>query len=245
MTLVSDMPVTLQDILEALETLAPMQLAENWDNVGLQLGHRGWPVRRIMVALDPTLNVAEEAAQREADLVVTHHPLFLKTLRAVDCATPTGAVVERLLARRIGLVAVHPLQETAIVHTLETPVNLLAAFECLRHRPLRGHPGMDQEMPPFHMSERQGAQPVNQLAAIRCIEDLLQRAGVVQGTGSRIDRQQVQVVIAEQSHGLAGFDPTPHLPQCRERLRAAIDDIADKDQPAWLRQSRQQRFETG
>ena len=101
------MPLTLQDILEALETLAPMQLAENWDNVGLQLGHRGWTVRRIMVALDPTLNVVEEAARREADLVVTHHPLFLKTLRAIDCATPTGAVVERLLTKRIGLVAAH------------------------------------------------------------------------------------------------------------------------------------------
>ncbi len=161
----------------------------------------------------------------------------------VDDEAQAIVAAQRVIPQ-IGLVAIHPAQEIAIVVAQKATVNLLAVLECLRHRPLRWHPGVDEEVPQFRMGERQGTQPVDQPTAIRRVEDFLQRVGVVLRTGARIDRQQVQVVIAEQSHGLAGFDPTPHLTQCRERLGAAIDDIADEDQPARIRQSRQQRFKT-
>jgi len=166
-----------------------------------------------------------------------------QTRQRIDDETQPIVAPERVVPQ-IGLVAIHPLQEIAVVVALEATMNVLAVLECLRHRPLRWHPGMDTEVPPFRMGERQRTQPVDQLTAIRCIEDFLQRVGVVLGTGARIDRQQVQVVIAEQGHGLPGFDPTPHLAQCRERLGAAIDDIADEDQAARIRQPRQQRFKT-
>lgn len=101
------MATTLEEILSVLGDLAPASLAEDWDTVGLQLGHGAWPVRRILIALDPTLKVVAEAAQREADLVVTHHPLFFKALRVIDCATPVGAIIEGFLARHIGLLSAH------------------------------------------------------------------------------------------------------------------------------------------
>ena len=111
--MVSKMSATLKEIMAELGALAPAQLAESWDNVGLQLGHHEWPVHRIMVALDPTIKVVEEAAQQRVDLVVSHHPLFFKALRAIDCATPAGAVIEWLFAKRIGLVTAHTNLDSA------------------------------------------------------------------------------------------------------------------------------------
>lgn len=101
------MATNLKEILAVLGELAPPSLAEDWDTVGLQLGHHAWPVRRILVALDPTPGVVAEAVACEADLVVTHHPLFFKALRVIDCATPVGAVIEGLLTRHISLVSAH------------------------------------------------------------------------------------------------------------------------------------------
>ena len=61
----------VKDIMQALEKLAPQQLKEDWDNVGLQLGDPNAEVRRVLLALTPSLAVTEEAVRREADLIVS------------------------------------------------------------------------------------------------------------------------------------------------------------------------------
>ncbi|MBW1836722.1 MAG: Nif3-like dinuclear metal center hexameric protein [Deltaproteobacteria bacterium] len=55
------MLATIGDIIQAMETLAPSDLAEPWDNVGLQVGKRDWPVRTVWVALDPSFDVVTGA----------------------------------------------------------------------------------------------------------------------------------------------------------------------------------------
>ena len=64
----------VSDVARLLETWAPRSLAWDRDNVGLQVGDPGAPVRRILVTLDVTEAVAAEAARRHADLIVAHHP---------------------------------------------------------------------------------------------------------------------------------------------------------------------------
>ena len=71
---------TVSDLLAAVDRAAPFALQESWDNSGLQLGDPGATVRRVLVALDPSPRVAEEARRREADALVTHHPLFFDPL---------------------------------------------------------------------------------------------------------------------------------------------------------------------
>ena len=60
----------------------PFDLAESWDNVGLQIGSRQWPVKKIWTALDPLVEVVDQACANHVDLLVTHHPLFFKAHQA-------------------------------------------------------------------------------------------------------------------------------------------------------------------
>lgn len=67
---------TVQNVVDAIGALAPWSLALSWDNSGLQAGDPAAPVARALVALDATKPVIQEAKERGAQLVVTHHPLL-------------------------------------------------------------------------------------------------------------------------------------------------------------------------
>ena len=69
---------TVNDILEYIEILAPNAMKEDWDNVGLNCGHRDRPVRKVLLALDPFTHVCREAEEWGADLLLTHHALLWK-----------------------------------------------------------------------------------------------------------------------------------------------------------------------
>ena len=101
------MTATVNHIIRALEDLAPSRLAEEWDNVGLQLGHPQWPVHSILVALDPTPGVVEEAIRAGVNVIVTHHPLLFRPLRKLDLATVSGALMQRLIEQKIAVITAH------------------------------------------------------------------------------------------------------------------------------------------
>ncbi|MBQ9764484.1 MAG: Nif3-like dinuclear metal center hexameric protein [Phascolarctobacterium sp.] len=77
------MLATVNDLVELLEELMPSNLAEDWDNVGLMLGRKGKTVKKILLALDLTKEVVEQAIAQKADLIVTHHPAIFKKLKRV------------------------------------------------------------------------------------------------------------------------------------------------------------------
>ena len=101
------MSAAVEDILAAVEAVAPSHLAEDWDNVGLQLGSRLWPVARVMTALDPTPGVIREVIARQGNVLVTHHPLIFNPLRTLDFDAPIGRTLEALLVNRIAVIAAH------------------------------------------------------------------------------------------------------------------------------------------
>lgn len=77
------MLATVNDLVMLLEELMPSNLAEDWDNVGLMLGRRSKTVKKILLALDLTKEVVEQAIAQKADLIVTHHPAIFKKLKRV------------------------------------------------------------------------------------------------------------------------------------------------------------------
>jgi dinuclear metal center YbgI/SA1388 family protein len=106
----------LTDILEifkALEELAPPELAERWDNCGLQVGPAGGEIRRILLSLDVTLPVAEEAAEIGAELIVSHHPLIFTPLQRIDGATAVGKLLYYLVTNRIAVFSIHTSLDSA------------------------------------------------------------------------------------------------------------------------------------
>lgn len=109
----SDAP-TLGQILLAVEELWPESLAEEWDEVGLVAGHPSAEVSRIMFAVDPTLDVIEEAIEWGAELLITHHPLLLRGVTSVAATTAKGKAVHRLIESGTGLLTVHTNGDSAV-----------------------------------------------------------------------------------------------------------------------------------
>lgn len=101
------MTATVGKISAYMEELAPLEWAEQWDNVGLQVGAPSTLVGRILVALELTGSVIEEAVQTQADLVVVHHPPIFRPLKALRFDTPGGRRLQRLVQHGISLYAAH------------------------------------------------------------------------------------------------------------------------------------------
>ena len=97
----------LAEVVAALERLYPPHTAESWDAVGLACGDPDADVSRVLFAVDPVEEVAEEALDLGAQLVVTHHPLFLRGVHGVAATTPKGRLVHRLIAGGVGLYTAH------------------------------------------------------------------------------------------------------------------------------------------
>lgn len=97
----------LKDIFDVLERLAPSRLAEDWDNPGLQVGDFSKEIKRIFLSLDPTLEAVREASKREAQLLLTHHPLIFTSLFHLDKAIHPGKVIAEALREGISILAAH------------------------------------------------------------------------------------------------------------------------------------------
>ncbi len=101
------MSVKNKDIFKIIEELAPKGLAEDWDNVGLQVGRPTAEVKRIMLTLDLDRDVLQEAIENKIDLVITHHPLLMKGIKNIDADTPKGKIIAELLKHEITVYAAH------------------------------------------------------------------------------------------------------------------------------------------
>ncbi|MFI6843558.1 Nif3-like dinuclear metal center hexameric protein [Kitasatospora sp. NBC_00085] len=97
----------LSDVITALEEVYPPQWAESWDAVGLVCGDPQAEVRRVLFAVDPVQAVVDEAVEWGADLVVTHHPLYLRGTTSVAATTFKGRVVHTLIRGGIALHVAH------------------------------------------------------------------------------------------------------------------------------------------
>ncbi|MEC5191064.1 MULTISPECIES: Nif3-like dinuclear metal center hexameric protein [unclassified Arthrobacter] len=105
---------TLAMVLLAVGELWPESLAEDWDEVGLVAGHPGAAVDKILLAVDPTLEVIEEAIAFGAGLLITHHPLLLKGVTSVAATSAKGRAVHRLIESGTALLTVHTNGDSAV-----------------------------------------------------------------------------------------------------------------------------------
>lgn len=101
------MATSASDILALMETIAPPELAETWDNVGLAVGGAAWPVDSVWIALDPSPEVVAAACANHVDLLITHHPLILKPLAAIDDRAPIGHVVHMAIGHQLAIYCAH------------------------------------------------------------------------------------------------------------------------------------------
>lgn len=101
------------DVCQRLGRIAPLRLAESWDNVGLLVGDRGATVNRVMTCLTLTPAVVAEAVQRRVDLVVVHHPLPFKPLATITGDTTVGRMLLALIGGGVAVYSAHTAFDSA------------------------------------------------------------------------------------------------------------------------------------
>ncbi|MFF3497789.1 Nif3-like dinuclear metal center hexameric protein [Streptomyces sp. NPDC003247] len=103
----------LSEVIAALEKLWPAERAEAWDAVGTVVGDPDQKVARVLFAVDPVQEIVDEAVKLDADLLVTHHPLYLRGTTTVAASTFKGRVVHDLIKNDIALHVAHTNADTA------------------------------------------------------------------------------------------------------------------------------------
>jgi dinuclear metal center YbgI/SA1388 family protein len=98
---------SVADIIEYLDQFAPSHLAADWDNVGLLLGDREARCERVMTCLTLTPEVAQEAIQANAKLVVTHHPILFRPVQRLTSDTPEGRMLLSLIQAGVAVYSPH------------------------------------------------------------------------------------------------------------------------------------------
>lgn len=101
------MKQTTYHILEFLEEWAPQSTKLEYDNVGLLVGNHHQQVDKVLVCLDVTKDVIDEAVAAKANLIISHHPLIFARLSRVASSDPTGSLIYQLIKNDISLVAAH------------------------------------------------------------------------------------------------------------------------------------------
>ncbi len=101
------MQTTVRDIVKIVEDFFPVNLAEKWDNVGLQMGSLEHTARRVLVALDMDNEVLQYAIEQKADMVITHHPLFFSDIKSINYDQPAGRLLKGIIEAGITVYAAH------------------------------------------------------------------------------------------------------------------------------------------
>lgn len=97
----------VNEILNSLFALAPPNLAESWDNNGLVVGRFDAPVSRVLVALDCNLTTLQEAAEKNCQMIVSHHPVIFGNLQQVNNSSVTGRAVLFAIEHSIACANLH------------------------------------------------------------------------------------------------------------------------------------------
>ena len=105
--------LTVADVVAILREAAPPELAEPWDSNQLICGDPEDAVRRVLLAVDPLPAVIDEAIDTGVDMVITHHPLFLRGTDHVSATTAKGRSVHRLIRAGIALANAHTSWDSA------------------------------------------------------------------------------------------------------------------------------------
>ncbi|MDO8735748.1 MAG: Nif3-like dinuclear metal center hexameric protein [Thermoleophilia bacterium] len=129
------MPITAGEFLDAMERLTPGSLAEDWDNIGLQVGSSLNRSSSVLVTLNVTGEVLDEAAYQKCGIILTHHPLIFQPMAAVSDDTATGRLILRASREDIAIIVAHTNLDAAKGGLADTMAELI---DLRRVTPLQG-----------------------------------------------------------------------------------------------------------
>jgi dinuclear metal center YbgI/SA1388 family protein len=112
-TVATGTSVKLKELIDALQRIAPLGIAESWDNVGLLVGDPASSIAKVMTCLTLSDSVLEEAIDRKIGLVVSHHPIPFRPLTRITTEDPTGRILWRAMQHSIAIYSPHTAWDNA------------------------------------------------------------------------------------------------------------------------------------
>lgn len=97
----------IQDIINLMEKFAPVRLKEDFDNVGLMVGDANEEIKKVLLALDCTDDVIEEAILKKCELIITHHPLIFRKPNRIIEGDLLGSKIIKLIKNNIAVYSSH------------------------------------------------------------------------------------------------------------------------------------------
>jgi len=104
----------IYEVTEIIDKYAPLELAEDFDNVGLLIGNKNDEVSGVLLTLDVDMSVAEEATKLGVNLIISHHPLIFNPLKKITSDTPEGRCILYLIQNNISVYAAHTNFDSAL-----------------------------------------------------------------------------------------------------------------------------------
>ena len=105
--------ISLETICNSLASIAPLRLAEDWDNVGLLVGNRRASISKVMTCLTVTPNVVLEAVEHQVGLIVAHHPLPFKPVARITSDSVVGEMLLHLIGAGVAVYSAHTAFDSA------------------------------------------------------------------------------------------------------------------------------------
>lgn len=133
---------TLGDFLRLIERIAPMKLAEPWDNPGLQIGDSEQQIKKIFSSLDPTLDALKNTFKSNAQVLFTHHPLIFKSVSHIEVNTYPGRILVQAAQKNISVVTAHTNLDVAKGGINDILANLLGLRNVEVLQPHNDEPGI-------------------------------------------------------------------------------------------------------
>ncbi|RKY12998.1 MAG: Nif3-like dinuclear metal center hexameric protein [Planctomycetota bacterium] len=104
--------MNIKEIAQAIEQIAPLGLAQDWDNVGLLIGNPAKNIKNILLTIDTTKAVVAEAKAQKADLILAYHPIIWDGLKRITTDGETGHIYD-LIKSGISVFCIHTALDVA------------------------------------------------------------------------------------------------------------------------------------
>ena len=132
--------MTVQDVIEILEELAPLSYAKDFDNTGLLVGQPQTKLNGILVALDTLETVVDEAIENNCNLIVSFHPIIFKGLKSITGKNYVERTVLKAIQHDIAIFSMHTALDNAwngvnaaICDKLQFFADIIANTACAKH----------------------------------------------------------------------------------------------------------------
>lgn len=108
------MNIQVRHITDFIHQWAPPEIKMSYDNVGLLIGDSSSPVSRVLVCLDVTEEIVDEAIEKKCELIVSHHPLIFQNISSINPTDEQGRIIYKLIGNKIALLCAHTNLDAAL-----------------------------------------------------------------------------------------------------------------------------------